>query len=147
MTTKQSVLTRFNAKFRVTPGCWIWTAALGNSGYGHFWAYGRPNPAHRISYQLFVGPVDDLHVLHRCDNRLCVNPDHLFLGTIQDNTVDMVSKNRQAKGSRLGAAKLSENQIAAIRADTRSQRKIAADYGVSHTTIGQVKSRTLWRHV
>lgn len=139
---------RFNEKFRVTPGCWIWTASLGNKGYGHFWDGKKPTPAHRASYQIHFGEiVDGLFVLHRCDNRLCVNPDHLFLGTVQDNTADMVEKDRQAKGSRVGASKLTEGQIDAIRSDRRSQRKIGAEYGVSHTTIGQIKNNQLWRHV
>lgn len=138
---------RFNSKFRITPGCWIWTAAIGNKGYGHFWSVVRPEPAHRVSYRLHNGEIaDGLLVLHRCDNRLCVNPDHLFLGTNQDNMTDMVKKDRQAKGSSLGAAKLDESQIASIRADSRSQRKIAAEYGVSHTAIGEIKNNRLWRH-
>ena len=144
----RSVIDRFAEKFRVTPGCWVWTAALGNSGYGHFWSGTGPIPAHRMSYMLYKGEIGEgLSVLHRCDNRLCVNPDHLFLGTNKENTADMVSKDRQAKGSRLGAAKLNEAQIASIRADERSQRKIASEYGVSHTTIGQIKNNQLWRHV
>lgn len=139
---------RFRSKFEESDGCWTWTAGLGVKGYGHFWFRGRPQPAHRVSFKLFKQDIDDgVTVMHSCDNRLCVNPSHLSLGSNQENTADMVAKGRQAKGSDVAAAKLDESMIQAIRDDTRSQRKIAADYRVSHTVIGHIKSRILWRHV
>lgn len=138
---------RFEAKFSKGDGCWNWNAAKGSKGYGHFWLRGRPRPASQASYLLYCGPIEDgLFVLHRCDNRLCVNPDHLFLGTVQDNTADMVSKNRQAKGEASAHAKLTEKQVRQIREDSRSQRKIGEAYGISHTQVGQIKAGTSWRH-
>lgn len=81
-------------------GCWIWTASVHrkNGGYGQI-QLGRRGEgvakAHRVSYELHCGPIpDELMVLHRCDNRRCVNPEHLFLGTAQDNTDDMIQKKR-----------------------------------------------------
>lgn len=75
-------------------GCWLWTAGLGGSGYGAL-RYGTPTRAHRVSYMVFVGPITDgLFVCHRCDTPLCVNPDHLFLGTAKDNAVDAMRKGR-----------------------------------------------------
>lgn len=139
---------RFEAKFVKTDTCWNWTAALGNKGYGHFWFEGRPRPASQVSYLLYIGPIPAGHgVLHKCDNRRCVRPSHLFLGGNVENTRDMVAKNRQAKGESVAAAKLVVAQVLAIRADRRSQRVIGRDYGVNHTTVGQIKAKTIWRHV
>jgi hypothetical protein len=91
---------RFMEKVFPVPeaGCWIWDGPLNNKGYGKL--YGKPygqstRYAHRISYGLFKGPIaDGLCVLHRCDVACCVNPDHLFLGTILDNNRDMIEKGR-----------------------------------------------------
>lgn len=139
---------RFEEKFRVTPGCWVWTAALGNKGYGHFWNGSKPVPAHRMSWELYEGEIQaGLHVLHRCDNHLCVNPNHLFLGTNLDNVFDKVQKGRHPVGEKGAKAKLTSDQVLAIRRDNRSQRRIAEDYGVSHTVIGHIKNRVIWRHL
>ena len=84
-------------------GCWEWQAGRDGSGYGLFWHPERKKNvgAHRVAYELANGvPPGNMFVLHSCDNPLCVNPDHLSLGTLQDNVDDMVAKNRQAKGSR-----------------------------------------------
>lgn len=78
--------------------CWLWTAALKESGYGQFMINSlsrKPLKAHRISWELAHGSIPDgLHVLHHCDNRRCVNPSHLFLGTNDDNIRDMIAKGR-----------------------------------------------------
>jgi len=138
---------RFEAKFTKGDGCWNWHAALATGGYGHFWLRGRPRPASQASYLLYKGAIEGgLFVLHTCDNRRCVNPGHLFLGTLRDNVDDMVSKGRQVKGSASKNAKLTEAQARAIREDARSQRKIGAAYGISHTVVGQIKAGELWRH-
>ena len=144
---KRTARDRFEEKFVKGDSCWLWTAALGGKGYGHFWFEGHPRPASQVSHMLYIGPIPDgLFVLHRCDNRRCVNPEHLFLGTNKENMDDMVSKGRQAKGAALGTAKLTEAQARAIREDKRSQRAIGRDYGVSHTVVGQIKSGAIWRH-
>jgi hypothetical protein len=93
---------RFWAKVQKSDGCWLWTAAARKNGYGIF-AERRPRSrtysAHRLSYELTFGPISSgLSVLHRCDNRRCVRPDHLFLGTARENTQDMIAKGRCTAG-------------------------------------------------
>ena len=87
---------RFEAKYTPEPmsGCWLWIGAVKASGYGVMHYAGRTQRAHRVSYELFVGPIGSSWVLHRCDNPACVNPDHLFLGDAVDNARDMVAKGR-----------------------------------------------------
>lgn len=85
--------------------CWLWTGAVfAVSGYGAFKTWERQRSCHRMMWELTQGMVPNgLHVLHHCDNRLCCNPAHLFLGTHADNMADMVAKSRQAKGDRNGS--------------------------------------------
>lgn len=75
-------------------GCWLWAAAAADTGYGVIRLRGRNLGAHRVAYAVHRGPVGNRMVLHSCDNRTCVNPDHLFLGTAKDNAEDMVKKGR-----------------------------------------------------
>lgn len=87
--------TRFWQRVEKTDGCWRWTGPLHAFGYGLIWRGGNNVGAHRISWEIHVGPIPDgLFVLHRCDNPPCVRPDHLFLGTQADNIHDMVAKGR-----------------------------------------------------
>lgn len=139
--------------------CWVWTARGEHgrriplqSGYGQFkyLHYGRSDGAHRVAYQLECGPIPDgLSVLHRCDNPPCVRPDHLFLGTPADNMADMAGKGRAKppKGEDQPEAKLTTDQVQAIRHDPRTLRAIAADYGVSHSLVHGIKARQRWSHV
>ena len=109
---------------------------------------GKVHDAHRVAYEMYVSKIpDSLCVLHKCDIKSCVNPKHLFLGTQAQNLNDMTAKGRRkcGRGEGSGAAKLTAEQVVMIRADKRSTRAIAPDYGVGKSTISAVKSGASWR--
>lgn len=133
---------RFEVKFRVTPGCWLWTGSRFAGGYGGIRDGDRVLRAHRVSYELYRGQIPEgLHVMHRCDNPLCVNPDHLSIGTHQDNMTDMYSKGRRiaASGLHNGAAKLGEEGYRRILASNLPSLKLAPLIGVSASRIRQIR--------
>lgn len=142
-------LERFLAKTSPEPntGCWLWTGARFVVGYGKFKVGGRYVYAHRFSYEAHVGPLGSLHVLHKCDNPTCVNPDHLFLGTQADNNRDRAKKRRDARGGDVGGAKLTEGDIRFIRESTVSGGKLATKFGVSRSNISAIRRRESWAHI
>ena len=148
---KKTLRERFDAKHAPEPdkGCWLWNAARCSGGYGTIKHHGKVVTAHRVAYEVYRGPIPDgMHVCHKCDNRICVNPDHLFLGTHADNMADMSKKNRQARGADNGSAKLTEIDVRAIRAEnSKSQSELGKDYGVSQSYISKIKRRESWKHV
>lgn len=132
-------------------GCINWTGATNKWGYGKVGGSSGTIAAHRFAWEQANGPITDgLWVLHKCDNRLCCNPDHLFLGTVQDNMDDCCEKQRQARGSKQGSHKLSEELVAAIRdsyARGETQTRLAGTYGVRQTTISRIVRGDSWKHV
>lgn len=137
----EKVRRRFESKFRVTPGCWIWTATIGPKGYGRFGLGGKNAIAPRVSHMLYIGEIlPGLCVLHSCDNPICVNPDHLRQGTQKENAADMVSRGRHK-----GKGRLNRAQVEAIRADTRILTAIAADYGVTFQNIYAIQQGRSWK--
>lgn len=135
--------------------CWEWRGCTTN-GYGAFHGVrGRLMGAHRFSYILHFGDIPPkLFVCHRCDNRRCVNPAHLFIGTRQDNIDDAEKKGRlqhpTCRGERHCFAKLNADQVLEIRkriADGQSQRRVARDFGVEKTTIAHIIHRKTWKHI
>lgn len=140
--------TRFWAKVSKTSGCWLWTGCTLDGGYGQFVVSFRERSyAHIFSYETLVGPTNGLKVLHHCDVRRCVRPDHLFLGTQLENVRDCMAKGRFQFGQRNGSSKLTEEQVRCVRLDQRSHRRIASDYGVDHRTIGRIKCGEQWTSV
>ena len=130
-------------------GCWLWVGGIGRGGYGVISIGGRQEAVHRVSYELRVGELGDNCCLHKCDVRNCLNPDHLFLGTVSDNNRDRAGKGRSddRKGMKNASAKLTESDVLSIRSDTRNQYVIAGEYGVSQGQISDIKSRKKWSHI
>jgi hypothetical protein len=136
---RSDVKQRFLEKVKqVESGCHEWQAALARGGYGKFQLPTKTVTAHRMSYELFVALIPEgKHVLHRCDNRLCVNPEHLFLGDAIDNIRDMDQKQR--RGSRSVITEAMRDSIKAMLADRYSQAAIAEKFNVNQTTISRIK--------
>lgn len=140
-----------------SPDCWVWQGPRLPKGYGRLNCGGRYVLAHRLSYEIHYGPIPKgLLVCHSCDNPPCIRPDHLFLGTAKENSADMWAKGRQRqgaiyRGSRSTNAKLTESQVATIRARYATggvtQYEIAAEYGVSQATVKELLNFETWRHV
>lgn len=167
---------RFAGKYIPEPnsGCWLWTASIGSTGYGQINVSGSPMKAHRAAWLLFRGEVQEgLCVLHRCDNRLCVNPDHLYCGTHKDNSRDLMERgnpycwnlrqhftpsvqaritarlrariqNMAARGVAHHNAKLTIEQVAAIRDAKGTHAELASQYGVARSTITRIKGGKRW---
>lgn len=137
-------------KFTPEPnsGCWLWDGRVTIFGYGQITLYGKGEQAHRASWRLFRGPIHDgMCVLHKCDVRSCVNPDHLWLGTQVENIADMVGKGRQgsrAKGVKNHNAKLTEEAVRTILRSTWSHSELAAQFGVNQSHISRIKNRVSW---
>jgi len=127
--------------------CWPWAGKLSPEGYG------RPKgDAHRIAWELTHGKIPKGKcVLHRCDNRPCCNPSHLFLGTRKENNADRDRKGRLARGTRIGTSKLTERDVMELRAEyakgNTTHRELAAKRGLDHTTVGDILRGTRWQHV
>jgi hypothetical protein len=150
-----TILERFNKLFSPEPfsGCWLWHGAVTSKGYGSLFvlktAHGiKTGSAHRVSWELFRGEIPKgLLVCHKCDVRICVNPDHLFLGTNKDNTQDSVRKDRHTRGERCARTKLAREQVLQIRSDPRCERLIAKDYGLNPATVCRIKNKLRWKHL
>ena len=152
-------LERFEARYVPVPycGCWLWDGNVLLSGYGVLGLDGpkpyhrRVRRAHRLSYEHYVGPIPPgLHVLHSCDVRCCVNPDHLRLGTNADNIADKVARNRQQKGEGVPSAKFTAATIREIRrarAGGATLSQIMARFGTSLANASQIVNRKTWKHV
>jgi hypothetical protein len=145
---------RFNTRVRKTDGCWFWKGAKDKDGYGMFRgevAGVMFSRAHRFSYAIATGDLllgGEL-VMHSCDTPSCVNPAHLSAGSGADNTRDMIAKGRgpNCRGEAASKAILTEAQVIEIRKDPRPHTELADAYGVTASTINDIKSRNSWRHL
>jgi hypothetical protein len=144
----------FWQRMRKNGSCLEWTGATEFGGYGHAAYKGKIQKTSRIAYQLIHGPIPvGMCVLHRCDNPLCCNPEHLFLGTIADNNRDKEMKNRgnHAKGTRHARAKLTEGLVLELRqrysGGESSYKKLAEEYDVHPATIREAVLGLTWRHI
>ncbi len=134
-----------------TPGsCWPFMGTRSRKGYGLIWSGKRGIymvKTHRVVLKEVVGPLGKQHALHRCNNPSCCRPSHLYVGNNQDNVDDRNRASRQARGESNGRAKLTETQVRQIMADRRSTYAIAAEHGVSDTTVYNIKHRRKWDHL
>lgn len=161
MTKALTELQKWERRYIPEPmsGCHLWLKYLNNKGYGQTRIGGRAGCnilAHRLAWKIFRGPIPEgLGVLHICDNPCCVNPEHLFIGTQADNAQDMARKGRWGGPRKLprgaahprATAKLSEEDVKAIRIDSRTHKLIAIQYGVSQASVSRVQSRKSFSHV
>ena len=143
-------------KVEKTDGCWVWKRSVNKGGYGQFAYWNgektRSILAHRMAWLLATGALPDephAHILHHCDNKICVRPDHLFLGDDRDNMQDLLKKGRfpSRKGERNGRAKLTEEDVRAIHTALACRARvaaIAAHYNVSVSTIIHIERGIIW---
>jgi len=138
-------------------GCWEWVGNCDPNGYGRLSAGNwdgkrKPMLAHRISYMIHNGGIiSGKHVLHKCDNPNCVNPEHLYSGTPQDNVDDMWDRGRanpgRSVGENHGMAKLSEDQVREIRKSNETGQSLAEKHGISASQVSAIKNRKAWKHL
>lgn len=131
--------------------CWPWKGRIGTHGYGAFDYKGRPHIASRFAYTISKGDAAGFHVCHACDNPPCCNPAHLWLGTHADNMLDMTTKGRQRSVARRGGdhpqARLTAEDVVAIRGSHEPPKVVALRYGVTAACIYRVRHRLSWAHV
>lgn len=134
--------------------CWIWDGYASHEGYGILKLLSVAHTAHRLSFIIHFGNIPEgKFVCHACDNRRCVNPQHLWLGTAAENTNDMTTKGRKvvARGERAGNSTLRNEDVLEIRrrykAGGTSTYKLGDEFGVSQQTINRIVNRVYWTHI
>lgn len=148
---------RFWRRVKKTETCWLWTGATNRFGYGQFsWGHADKRAAHRSIWMMTQGAIPEgMCVCHRCDNRLCVRPDHLFIGTTGENVADMDKKGRRNseyrhRGESSPRSKLKEADILEIRRLSSLGMKrvaVAAVYGLNPATVSRIALGERWTHL
>lgn len=153
------LLEKFNSRLPVhlpDNKCWEWEGCLDAYGYGVLSHKGKVLKAHRLAYEVhYAEPLSEMHCLHKCDNRKCVNPNHLFAGTNADNVRDKVEKGRcytgKQKGEKNGHSKLTDSQVVEIRNLHRTggytTYRLAKMYGVHRSTISYIINNKTYTHL
>jgi predicted XRE-type DNA-binding protein len=153
MGAPRNVTERFWEKVLETDTCWLWTGCKTKKGYGCFTPRRSYSlSVHRFAWYLLKGDIPDgLSVLHKCDVRNCVNPDHLYLGTQKQNVQDRVNRKRSAIGEKAGRAKLKTNEVIQIRelysTGKYTQWDLSDLFGVERSVISRVTASKTWRHL
>jgi len=142
-----SLKDRFFARFvKLENGCWQWRAHTDKDGYGVLPGDSKNTRAHRLSYELHKGQIQDGFVIcHHCDNPGCVNPDHLFIGTTKDNAQDALQKGRAYVGEKNGRSKLTKENVKEILNSTLNGPQLANKFGVTRHTINRVRRGVTWQ--
>lgn len=140
----------FEFRIQYSPGRWTWKGSVASSGYGTYPTYKKylgTAWAHRISYLLYVGPIEKgLEVMHNCDNKLCVNPLHLSLGNRADNEREKVLRGRTLSGVSHPQARLTVDEVLQIRNSPLSGKILSQTYGVSPGHISNIRNGNSWKN-
>lgn len=159
--TLEERFNQYHKKDANEQGCWLWQNQPGSWGYGKIWDADKRGQrmAHRVSFELFREEdlpefSPDSQINHTCHNKLCVNPDHLYIGTAKQNSQDAIEADawgdNRKRGSEVGNSKLTEEQVAEIKARCNSgetQKAVSEDYPVSHTMVNKIMTGKWWQHV
>lgn len=145
MTSKEKAFYRVLLRTSINGDCLEFNGNTGSCGYGMIKMNSEPTAkmVHRFMYEMLVGKIPKgMYACHKCDNRICWNPKHIFIGTAKDNMVDMHIKGRSflTTGMKNGNCKVTTEQVEAIRKDTRSLRVIANEYGLVKSTVSEIKN-------
>ena len=153
----QKIIDRFKKRYFVcSNGCWEWDHISSSHGGGVIWVNRKSILASRLSYEIFKGEIPkSMEVCHTCDNRACVNPDHLWVGSHADNMKDKTIKNRdnRQKGSKCHKSKLTEKQVLNIRSEYQYGKRgfgmisLAKKYGITQQSIDCILKRKNWKHI
>ena len=144
---------KYHQKVIKSDQCWSWNGTIDNDGYAILYCDKKHLKAHRVSYQLFKEAIPTgLFVLHQCDNRICTNPIHLFVGTARDNLLDMIKKGRRvaAKGEKASRAKLKNEDVLQIRSLLQqglSFGKLSKRFNIDRGVVRDIKNRKTWKHI